>query len=160
MAPILGPEPARPETERSIEEDALLTDRLDRVEEEKREALKDPGPTWKEWWYYQASKWYVLIGLLVVDVWAFAEWADLANQGSTYLWIPGSVSLVLLAYGEFLLYSYLYYRPEDRAGGRRRSHRPSWLQPFAVGRWTPEGALRRSGVPLAGDEGPSPDEFL
>lgn len=154
MAPILGPEPARPETERTLEDDALISDRLDRVEEEKRRALAEPGPSWREWWYYSASKWYVLLGFFVGDVWAFASWAELD------LWIPAVATLMVLAYGEFLLYSYLYFRPIETDSRRRRRHRPSWLQPVAAGRWTPEGALLRSGVAIGGNDGPSPEEFL
>ena len=161
MPSILGRAPAREEPEENPEEVARYWAAVDRIQEEKRTALADKGIPWKEWWFYSASKWYVVLLFLVVDVWALVAWAD---GGGVYL-LP---VLAGLAYLEFLLYQYLYYRSPTRNQRRSASVRRTWYRPVEFGRWTPEGERARTGrarVPGAeegavGDEGPSPDEFF
>lgn len=128
----------------------------ERTEEEKRSALAEKGPPWKEWWFYSASKWYVILLFLVGDVWALVTWLD---SGASYL----ALVLLALVYLEFLLYQYLYYRAPAPSRRRGASFRRTWYRPVEFGRWTPERerarVQREQGV-VAADDGPSRDEFF
>ena len=98
---------------------------------------------------------------LVVDVWALVAWSD---GGGSYLLL----AFAGLAYLEFLLYQYLYYRSPTRSRRRGASFHRTWYRPVEFGRWTPEGERIRTGRGgVRGDEegaapaeGPSPDEFF
>ncbi len=158
----LGADPATPaepdssarEADR-IAEEAALRGQIDRVAEEKRRALLEPGPTWREWWFFSASKWYVVLGFLIGDVWAVTVWLD---AGSV---LGALLTLVGLFYAEYLLYEYLWYRPDERALRRRALFRRTWRHPVPFGRWTPEAQLVRSGaVESRDDEGPDLGEFV
>lgn len=136
-------------------EDLALRDQMARVSDEKAYALKDPGTPWKEWWYLHASKWYIGLGLLIVDVWIVASWIEANSPLGLVL------SLATALYLEFLLYQYLWHVPSPGDRRTRDRFRPSWFRPVEHGRWTP-GSVRtgdRRGLPDPGD-GPSPDEFL
>jgi hypothetical protein len=119
---------------------------------ERTAALRDPGPSWKEWLYGEAIKWWLGIVLLIVDSWIAVGWAEAGG------WLELGASLVAALYLEFLLYQYLWH-PYDPS--RRGAFRPSWRRPFEVGRWSPDRpqvleAARRG---LRGDE-PDPRHFL
>lgn len=125
----------------------------DPEEVSKREALRDPGPAWREWFLFHGAKAWVGLAFLIVDVWIAELWI------SPFQPLGLGLSLAFAVYVEFLAWRYLWYRPEANWG--LRGFRPSWLRPRAVGRWTPEeAAIRRGehGPELV--EGPDPSEFL
>ena len=131
---------------------------LERVAEEKRDALRDPGPTWKEWFFYDHAKWWVGLGFLVVDSWIATGWVY--NGGLTVVGAAETVvALAAAVYLEFLLYRYLWRRP--KAISRARFRR-SWTALTEFGRWTPEAAAhrKRGTPPVPADGGPNPQEFL
>ncbi|HTS34003.1 MAG TPA: hypothetical protein VMI55_08755 [Thermoplasmata archaeon] len=125
---------------------------VDQVQAEKKAALADPGPSWKEWALHSALKWYIGLGLLIVDGWVVDFWLI---QG-TYL---GFVTLVPLLYAEYLLWQYLWHRPQGLRTGHRAPRRWVWVHPVRFGRWTPEADLARKGELVPADQ-PSPAEFL
>lgn len=137
------------------EEEAAFEARVDAVFEQKRQALAEPGLTWKEWFFYDAAKWWVGLLFLIVDIWIFAFWYGI---GST---VGLAASLVAGLYLEFLLFRFLWYRPSSEEPRRRSSFRPSFLRPVPYGRWTPEAAGGGAMLlPAAGETGPDPKEFL
>lgn len=155
---LLGRRPSRRREEEEIDraaEERLLRAQMDRVEEEKRLALRDPGPSWREWWFYSASKWYVVLGMLIVDSWAMFSWYQVGIP------LAGVGTLVGAVYAEFLLYEYLWYRPGDRSPAAARRFRRTWYRPVRRGRWTPEA---RSPTPKVlaerDEEGPDLQEFV
>jgi hypothetical protein len=125
---------------------------VDQVQAQKKAALADPGPSWKEWALHSALKWYIGLGLLIVDGWVVDFWL---LQG-TYL---GLLTLAPLLYAEYLLWQYLWHRPQDLRTGHRAPRRRVWLHPVRFGRWTPEADLARKGELVPADQ-PSPAEFL
>jgi hypothetical protein len=155
MPPLLQPAEPREEKDEAPLSRAALRDQLDRVEEEKRQALLEPGPSWREWWYFSASKWYVGLGLLIVDSWIISSWFQYGSL------LAGILALVGAIYLEFLLYEYLYYRPHPERERRRGRPRAVWFHPVEFGRWTPEGAILRAGGTIPGtSDTPTPEEFL
>ncbi len=135
------------------EDVAVLDERLARIAEEKRAALLHPGLTWREWFYFDAMKWWIGLGCLIADTWVAAFWLE---AHVPLLMVP---SLAAALYAEFLLFRYLWTRPEGPIQGRR--FRKSWLRPVEVGRWTPEGEELRAGVrPSVGEAGVPSEEFL
>jgi hypothetical protein len=155
MPPLLEPAPERDENEEGPLERAALRDQMDRVQAEKHGALLDPGPSWREWWFFSASKWYVGLGLLIIDSWILGTWIEAG------LWVGALLSLLAAFYLEFLLYQYLYYRPHPDSVRRRGQERSPWVHPVEFGRWTPEGhAIRSGGTVHRASDGPSPEEFL
>jgi len=157
MAPLLEPPPPRPDApdeELTPEERAALVAQMDRVREEKQAALRAPGPTWREWFYYDAMKWWIGLGFLIVDVWIVGWWVE----GAPF--VAGLAALIFAIYLEFLGFRFLWYRPKETTACRRGAFRPSWTRPVEFGRWTPEFQLVRQGALVPGaDEGPSPKEF-
>ncbi len=113
----------------------------------------DPGPSWREWLFGEAFKWWLGLALLIVDGWIVAGWIEAGAL------VPLVLSISAAIYLEYLLYQYLWhpYRPELRGKFRR-----SWLHPFEVGRWCPEHARLRQGgvVPVEEGAGPDPRNFL
>ncbi len=131
-----------------------LRTQLDRVAEEKRRALADPGPSWREWWFHHAAKWYVLLGLLIGDLWLVTLGVETGGLAFAL------VALIGLLYGEFLLYRFLWYRPRDEGRHAAGSFRPTFLRPVRYGRWTPEADYVRAGGQLdADDDGAKLHEF-
>jgi len=126
----------------------------DRVAEEQAAALREPGPSWRQWLFQSAFRAYFLLGMLIVDAQIVVFWYEV---GSTV----GLVAFLILAvYLEFLLYRYLWYRPRFDAPAPRRFRR-TWLRPAEYGRWTPEAELVRAGGSIyAAEQGPNPKEFL
>jgi hypothetical protein len=154
--PSAGPLPAGPEEPvLTPEEQFDLEVRLGRVAEEKKRALAEPGPSWRQWWFHDASKWYVGLAFLILDVWVVAYGFE---AGALF----GAVGILVVAgYAEFLLYRYLYYRPHPGDHGGARGFRRTFTRPVPFGRWTPEADLVRAGGTLVPEEeGPSPKEFL
>lgn len=127
------------------------------TEEERRRALADPGPSWSEWFYWSFLKTWVVLGFLIGDVFVIATWGEPLNLAGM---IP---SLVLATYAEILGYQYLWYRPRMPSRSHRRvEFRRTWLRPVPYGRWTPEAARVKQGLPALDvvEAGPDPREFL
>ena len=108
----------------------------------------DPGPSWREWLYGEAFKWWLGLALIVVDGWIVAYWIEVAAL------VPLLVSVAAAIYLEYLLYQYLWhpYAPELRG-----HFRPTWYHPFEVGRWCPEHDRVRQGLPDPDETTPGPD---
>lgn len=121
---------------------------------ERAEAAADPGPSWREWLYFEFLKVWIVLGFLIVDSWIAASWLGPLNAPG----LTGSLALAL--YLEFLAYRYLWYRPDIERF--ERDFRPTWLRPVRVGRWTPEAWRLRAGQdPYPGvQSGPDPRDFL
>jgi hypothetical protein len=154
MPPIVGDRKERegPESDLTAERAALRA-QLDRVQEEKRAAREAPGASWREWWFYSASKWYILLGFVITDIWVGLYWEEAGNA------LAATLSVVALLYGEFLLYQYLWFRPVSLR--RLPQFRPTWWRPVRYGRWTPEAEVARARGPGAvEDEGPDLKEFV
>jgi hypothetical protein len=133
------------------DEEAAIRAALDEIDEEKRRALAEPGPSWGDWFFFKAAKAYLVLLYLIVDVWIGVGWV---NAGAPLLAVP---SLAAAIYLELLLYRYLWYAPEEPP----YIFRPSLITPVRYGRWTPEGRLLRRGASLSDVvEGPNLDEFL
>ena len=127
----------------------------DQVEAEKRAALVDPGPSWKEWFYFSALKTWIFVALLIVDVWVVVTFLEAA------LWTALIASVIVMAYVEFLLWQYLWHRPDaEIRRGRHGTFHATWYRPVHYGRWTPEGTAARSGQALPETGGPDSREFL
>jgi len=56
------------------EEEAAIRIGLDQLAEEKVQALRDPGPSWREWFFFDAAKWWVAVAFLVLDSWVVGAW--------------------------------------------------------------------------------------
>lgn len=123
---------------------------VDQVAAEKKAALAEPGPSWKEWGLHSALKWYVALAFLMADGWL----VDTVLVAGSYL---GLAALVPAVYAEYLVWQYLWYRPEEARTTRRRP--PRWAHPVRFGRWTAEGDRARRGELVLTDE-PTPSEFL
>jgi hypothetical protein len=148
MAYDPGPLPQEPE---SLEEEIAFRDRMAEVAEEKRRALEDPGPGWREWFLFSALKWYLGLTFLIVDSWIAVGWLQVGNYVGLFL------TLIAAVYLEFLCYRVLWRRPPvDRPV--RSTFRPNWYTPVQFGRFTPEAELYREGRLTL--DGPNPREFL
>jgi len=159
MAPLLEPAPPRPdadpEEEVSPEERQALVEQMDRVRQQKLEALRAPGLGWRDWFYFDALKWWIGLAFFIVDVWIVSWWLEGAPA------ILGIATLIGGVYLEFLTFRFLWYRPRDDTPRPRGRFRATWSRPVEFGRWTPEWRLVREGRLLpGGEEGPSPKEFV
>lgn len=129
----------------------------DRVALEKEMVRQAPDLPWRDWAFYSGLKPWVGIGLFIIDAWIAAAWLEAGNL------LALAPSLALALYLEILLYQYLWYRPSGSGPRPRRAFHPTWIRPVPYGRWTPEAAQRRAGVPDGPggpDMGPDPREFL
>jgi hypothetical protein len=136
------------------EEELDYRERLEEVAEEKRRALLDPGPPWKEWFLHDGAKWWVGVGLFIIDTWIFVGGLEAGLVG------VGLLLIVPATYLELLLWRVLWYRPPIDRPVRGDFHR-SWFRPVEFGRWTPEGAIIKvRGRDALGPRGPNPKEFL
>ena len=159
MASVLHPtEP--PEGEPSPTDyplDEETRDRIERVHEEKEQARREPGPSWHDWLYFDAFRWWFMILFLIVDSWVAVTWIEIGN------YVGLGLSLVAVAYAEYLAYQALWHRPELPLPRLRRGekfHRTCG-RPVETGRWTPERALLNRGAMKELPEGAvDPDEFL
>lgn len=121
--------------------------------EGRQRALADPGPPWKDWLYFTAFRWWFGIFFLIIDSWIAAEFIELGD------WVFLGLALIAAVYLEYLLYLYLWARPEEIRRGRRPRRR--W-PPFELGRWTPEAMHARAtgNVPPVDSSASDPREFL
>lgn len=155
MSSVLTPTNEPKEYAPSVDERQALQQQVDRVAEEKRLARLDPGPSWREWVFYDAMKWWLAVLLLIGDSLLIVQWFILGSA------IGLALSLVAVVYAEFLLYRYLWTRPPPRSTRRRGPFHRTWYRPVEIGRWTPEADFaRRHGYRPGTDDGPAPDEFL
>jgi hypothetical protein len=153
------PAPAAGSSDLTPEEIAILEQGLDRVAQAKRDALADPGPTWRQWFFWDAMKWWIAVVYLIVDAWILVSW--IAGGALTVLTGVGAlVSIVVALYLEVLFWLYLWREPTEE--GRSGTFRPGWRALRQFGRWTPEAAGPAGlGRPGPTDDGsPSPHEFL
>ncbi len=141
-------------TEESSDSDLEGASLQDRVAVEKARALREPGPSWRQWMFQSALRAYYVLGILVADVQVVVFWYE---EGSA---VGLVVSLALALYLEFLLYRYLWYRPPPEALTSGKFH-PTWIRPAEYGRWTVEADLVRAGISIRRtEEGPNLKEFL
>jgi hypothetical protein len=125
------------------------------VREEMDRARADPGPTWREWFFFHAAKWWIGLGFLIVDTWIIV--------GAIQIGL--ALSLVILAvalYLEVLIWEFLWHRPDSMSVRPKTENRMWWIRPVPIGRWTPEAEEIRLGHAVSGaaDTGPDPREFL
>ena len=126
----------------------------DRVAAEKARALKEPGPSWRQWALHSLLRGWYALGMLIVDANIVVFWIEAHSVLGLVL------SLVAAIYLEFLLYRYLWYRPHPETPPER-PFRPKPWRPVEYGRWTPEAELVRAGYPIYNSaEGPNAREFL
>ena len=125
--------------------------------EERKQALSDPGPSWREYFYRDFLKVWICLGFFIVDVLIAAYWIQPFDPALLLL------SLVPVVYLEFLAYQYLWHSGERRARSTG-PFRPTWRVPVEFGRWTEQGERIRRGLPPfegpATARGPDPGEFL
>lgn len=149
--------PERRDPTREGDPEDLLVAYADRLELEKARAREAPGPPWREWFFYTGLKPWLVVGLLTIDAWIAAGWLEFGS----YLGLIASLAVVV--YLEFLLYRFLWYRPEPRKPRSGGDFRRTWSHPVPYGRWTEEAARVRAGVSLessAPAAEPDPKEFL
>jgi hypothetical protein len=151
---------AEPTTQLLPDEEVALEAQLVRVREEKRLALLEPGPTWSQWFFFRAAKWYVIVAFLIALSWELGYLFPPSNSPADEV-LPVVAATV---YAEFLLYRCLWYRPTSGGPSRSTRDKPfrrSLIRPVRYGRWTPEGADVRAGRPVVVPaQGPDPREFL
>jgi hypothetical protein len=126
-------------------------------EEARKRALADPGPSWRDWFYYEFAKVWTALGFFIVDALIIASFLQPLQL---QFMLP---ILAAALYGEFYAFRYLWARlPAEKVTRSGRPFKRSWLTPFAYGRWTPEGERARAGLePLdPSAAGPDPREFL
>lgn len=146
-----GSEPLTPE-----EEEALASG-FERLQQEKRAALADPGKGWTEWFYHDASKFYIGFLFVLADAWIVAFWFEPSFNA-----IGLVATLVPALYLERIGYLYFWHRPSGDELSRSARWKPTWWNPIRFGRWTPEGErVRRGAPPVPGAEASvDPSEFI
>ncbi|HEY6237579.1 MAG TPA: hypothetical protein VIZ68_00130 [Thermoplasmata archaeon] len=124
--------------------------------DERKEAIRAPGRGWKEWFYFDFLRVWICLGLFIVDTLFVVEWLQPLNP------IGIVATLVPLTYADFLVYQYLWHRPDPEKEDRARQFEPTWYRPVRFGRWTPETwRIREGNDPFGGASvGPDPREFL
>jgi hypothetical protein len=125
------------------------------VREEMELARADPGPTWREWFFFHAAKWWIGLGFLIVDTWILVSALQIGLAVSV-------VVLLVALYLEILTWQVLWHRPDSLSVRAPEENRLWWIRPLAVGRWTPEAEEIRLGirVSVTSEAGPDPKEFL
>jgi hypothetical protein len=126
-----------------------------RTRGERRAIIAIPGPTWRQWFYYDFLKMWLGLACFIADVLVVVTWIRPLD-------IPAmTLSLVGAIYLEFLLFRYLWYRP-TYAEDAGKPFRPSWTRLTKYGRWTPEAELAGTGrsAQLIQSDAPRPEEFL
>ena len=141
------------------EEEAALNETLDRVQQEKRLALLDPGPSWKEWFFHSHAKLWVGLAFLVVDGFIFGTWISDGSYPESHI-LGAILSLAAALYVEVLLWQYLWRVPSVDTPIQGSRFRPGWTALREFGRWTPEWAEMRRRPIVVTDGGPDPNEFL
>jgi len=124
--------------------------------ETRKKAIEEPGASWREFLYFELAKVWILLGLFIVDSWILLFWTEPPNALGLALSLAGAF------YVEFLLYRFLWYRPDPEGEYLKREFHATWFRPARYGRWTPEAWRAREGRDPFGDVvvGPDPREFL
>src|SRR5580658_8525580 len=136
------------------EEELAFRERLEAVVEEKRLALQDPGPPWKEWFLFDGAKWWMGLLFLILDTWIVTAGLEAG------LLVVGLLAVIPASYLEVLFWRFLWYLPPEGNSIGTRFHR-TWIRPVEFGRWTPEGTtIRIHGRDSLATEGVNPREFL
>ena len=119
-------------------------------------AIADPGPSWKEWFFHEFARAWILLGFFIADAIIFVLWAVPFVPVAMVLSIIGAIYL------EFLAYQVLWSRGNAEEEYRMPVFRPTFFRPVRFGRWTPEFDRLRRGADPWGDapRGPDPAEFL
>jgi hypothetical protein len=122
-------------------------------ERKRREAsIAEPGPPWRTWVFETGLRPYFLLMFLILDAWLVTLWYEVGSALGLVL------TLIPAIYAEFLLYRYLWTRPDLEAP---RPFRRTWYRPVWAGRWTAEGIRLRAGAPMPGpDPSRKREEFL
>ncbi len=159
MASVLHPSEGRDDRSElpAPEFDTATREKIEAAADEKERARREPGLSWHDWLYFQAFKWWLVIGFVVVDGMLVAQWIEI---NAAWAIAP---TLIVAAYLEFLLFMALWYRPDPETLRRRRRapFRPTWYRPTEVGRWTPEATLRQRLPPDSyAPDAVDPEEFL
>ncbi len=153
--------PEEDDSEITPEEEEAFREGTERVTLEKRRALADPGPGWREWFLFDGAKWWVGLGYLILDSWVAGFWFETLGANSRVV-LPLLGSLIGALYLELLLFRYLWRRPtdQDRIGEGRFEPGPLALREFGI--WTPEGVRHRQAVERRAvhGSGPDPNEYL
>jgi hypothetical protein len=123
--------------------------------EERESALQQPGPTWREWFFRSFLKSWIGLGFLIVDSWIFVSLLTPAY------WPAEAPAVGAAVYAEFLLFRFLWFRPDPEQEGPGAPFRRSVWRLTRYGRWTAEYERVRAGLPASeGTAGPDPREFL
>jgi hypothetical protein len=124
--------------------------------DERQKALEEPGPSWKEWALTSGLKGYVVFGLLLLDALLLVSFEEAPGD-----WKWGALAVLpFLLYANFLILAYLWAKPPDPHGPRKK-FAPSLRHPFLVGRWHPDRAKALSRERSFGAEGDvHPEEFV
>ena len=113
----------------------------------REQAIREPGPTWREWLFSSFLSVWLILGFLTFDVWGIVEWIGPSGAGSsggfTYLGIL--FTLIGFSYLEFLLWRFLYYHPSREEDLAHLPFRPRWFVPVRFGLWTAEHRRLRQG---------------
>jgi hypothetical protein len=127
---------------------------LPRVPPEEREAaIALPGPTWRQYFYRDFLRWWMILLFFVVDVWIVASFE---HPLLPFVIIP---SVGVAAYLEYLIYEYLWGAPHIHRAGRSTVYHRTWYRPVEYGRWTEVGEQVRAGITPTATE-PDPQEFI
>jgi len=125
----------------------------DAFEKSRAEALADPGPSWRDWFLYHASKWWVALGFFIVDMWILLTFVAPFNP------VALGLSLAAAVYLEFLAYRFLWYRWDPENAKDVGPFQATFLRPRKYGIWTPEAdQLKRGEMPA--NTGPRREDFL
>jgi hypothetical protein len=121
--------------------------------EEREKVIADPGPSWREYFFRDFLRWWVVLFFFVVDVWIVASFL---HPVLPLVIIP---SLIVAIYLEFLGYEYLWGVAHIHREGRSTVYHRTWYRPVEYGRWTPVGEqVRRGDGPRRNEL--DPQEFL
>ena len=111
------------------------------------QALRESGPSWREWFFTSFASVWTLLGFFTLDVWGTVEWLGPSGVGGANAYTVAGIllTLIVLSYLELLLWRFLYYRPSREEDMARLPFRPSWFIPVRFGRWTAEARRLRNG---------------
>ncbi len=114
---------------------------LPKLEGEARdEALREPGPSWRDWFYSSFMKTWLALSFFILDTWVALTWAVPFQP------VPLVLTFVAALYVEFLFWQWLWHSPDREEDRQRQPFRRTWTRPTRFGRWTPQYRRLRAGV--------------